>query len=156
MDRALAQDLAWKIMKGDNVLATDFVARGWTFSWDRSKTIFGRCFHHRRMITLSWHLTKLNTEEQVKDTVLHEIAHAICGQGHGHDMTWKLVAQQLGATPKRCSKELPKDVDYKYIAKCQHCGKVYRRNRIKRDRSYSCGNCSPTFDPKFQLVYHLS
>lgn len=39
--------------------------------------------------------------ESIKDTVLHEIAHAIAGGTHYHDSYWKACCQKLGAEPSR-------------------------------------------------------
>ncbi len=38
--------------------------------------------------------------EQVRDTVLHEIAHAIAGPEAGHGPLWKATARRIGATPR--------------------------------------------------------
>lgn len=39
--------------------------------------------------------------ECIKDTVLHEIAHAIAGGQHHHDNYWKACCQKIGAKPSR-------------------------------------------------------
>ena len=50
---------------------------GWTVGLDRAKTRAGACHYSRRLITLSAPLTRLHTEDDVRDTILHEIAHAL-------------------------------------------------------------------------------
>ena len=40
------------------------------------------------------------SEEQIRDTVLHEIAHAIAGREAGHGLLWKVTARRIGATPR--------------------------------------------------------
>ena len=40
------------------------------------------------------------SEEQIRDTVLHEIAHAIAGHEAGHGPLWKATARRIGATPR--------------------------------------------------------
>ena len=40
------------------------------------------------------------SEEQLLDTVLHEIAHAIAGHEAGHGLLWKATARRIGATPR--------------------------------------------------------
>ena len=42
-----------------------------------------------------------NGPEEVRDTILHEVAHALVGPGHGHDTVWKATAAQVGARPQR-------------------------------------------------------
>ena len=39
-------------------------------------------------------------EEEIRDTVLHEIAHAIAGPEAGHGPLWKATARRIGATPR--------------------------------------------------------
>ena len=43
------------------------------------------------------------TWSDIRDTLLHEIAHAIVGPGHGHDALWQTAARRIGCTAKRCS-----------------------------------------------------
>ena len=44
----------------------------------------------------------LDRIESIRRTVLHEIAHAIVGGGHGHDRVWACCCRELGIEPKRC------------------------------------------------------
>lgn len=73
----------------------------------------------------------INTLEETKDTVLHEIAHDLTGPGHGHDGFWKQKCLLVGAGPERCysSKNKGGNVNtlegkYKLIHKTT--GKVYQ------------------------------
>lgn len=43
--------------------------------------------------------------DQVTDTILHEIAHALAGPAARHGPAWKSIARRLGATPKSCAPE---------------------------------------------------
>lgn len=92
-----ARAMALQLMEQHGLLA-----QGWSFGWNRAKTYCGMCFYSQRRIVLSVHFASRNAEEVVRDTVLHEIAHAIVGPGHGHDRHWKLTAIMLGAKPRRC------------------------------------------------------
>ena len=38
--------------------------------------------------------------DEVRDTILHEIAHALVGPGHGHDAVWKAKCVEVGAKPE--------------------------------------------------------
>ena len=42
-------------------------------------------------------------EEDIKNTILHEIAHAIAGGHNHHNEIWKRCACKLGARPERFS-----------------------------------------------------
>lgn len=75
---------------------------GWTFAFDRARVRAGACHHHDRRITLSPHLTRAHDEAQVRETLLHEIAHALVGPRHGHDGVWRARALAIGSTGRRC------------------------------------------------------
>jgi predicted SprT family Zn-dependent metalloprotease len=76
--------------------------RGWRFKWLRAKHTFGVCDYSDRFICISQPLSQINDEEAVTQTILHEIAHALVGPGHGHDKVWKEKCRQIGAKPRRC------------------------------------------------------
>jgi hypothetical protein len=76
----------------------------WRFQWDRARRRFGSCSTTRKRITLSIYLTKLNDEAEVRDTILHEIAHALT-PGDGHGRAWKAACARIGAKPDRCYRE---------------------------------------------------
>src|SRR5262249_2472181 len=61
----------------------------WTFRFNRRKTEMGLCFYGPQRIELSLHFATRNSEEAIRQTLLHEIAHALAGPGHGHDAVWK-------------------------------------------------------------------
>lgn len=74
----------------------------WTFAWDDRRRRFGSCTWAKRTITLSRPLTEMNPVHQVRETILHEIAHALAGQDAGHGPAWRRVARQIGSTGERC------------------------------------------------------
>ncbi|HEX6056605.1 MAG TPA: SprT-like domain-containing protein, partial [Intrasporangium sp.] len=75
----------------------------WVLNLDRARTRAGACRPARREISLSAHLTRLHPEDEVRDTILHEIAHALVGPGHGHDAVWRAKALAIGCSGQRCS-----------------------------------------------------
>lgn len=74
----------------------------WRIRWTRSKREFGRCDWYRQTLHLSMPLTEANDEMEVKDTILHEIAHALTPHDRGHGWEWKKKCIEIGAKPKRC------------------------------------------------------
>lgn len=76
----------------------------WRFTFDRARRRFGMCSVDRRLITLSAYLTGLNGEAEVRDTILHEIAHALT-PGNGHGQAWKDACTRIGAKPERTFRE---------------------------------------------------
>lgn len=81
---------------------------GWRFKWNNRKQAYGVCSYRTRTIQLSKFLTALQDYDDVKDTVLHELAHALAGGRAGHGPVWKAWCLKLGANPQRCT-EMPEE-----------------------------------------------
>lgn len=114
----------------------------WVFEFDRAKCRAGACKHRRQTITLSQYYVFCNTDEDIKDTILHEIAHALAGPGHGHDNHWKAICIRIGAKPIRCYGNhvvMPKG---QWVAVCNSCKKEFHYHRKPKCR-YWCIQCGP-------------
>lgn len=95
----------------------------WHFAFDTARRQFGCCHYGSKKITLSRALVEINNEQQVRDTILHEIAHALCPTKAHHGPIWKAMARAVGAKPERCY--TTKDVatlTYKWRWICAGCG----------------------------------
>jgi predicted SprT family Zn-dependent metalloprotease len=114
---------------------------GWQLVLDRAKQRAGVCRYDRRTIGLSGPLMRLYDEEQVRETVLHEIAHALVGPGAGHGPQWWAMAQRLGSTGERCISAEAPWVAGAWVGTCQagHAVAMHRRPRRVR----SCTVCHP-------------
>lgn len=55
------------------------------------------------LISLSSYWTEAMSEDEVTDTILHEIAHALVGPSAGHGPVWKQAARRVGAKANRCA-----------------------------------------------------
>ena len=75
---------------------------GWRFGFDLAPARGGICRYAAKQITLSVSYCLKASKQEVMDVLLHEIAHAIVGPGHGHDATWKAAARRIGCTAERC------------------------------------------------------
>ncbi|MGB7817670.1 MAG: SprT-like domain-containing protein [Ornithinibacter sp.] len=118
---------------------------GWTVVADRAKTRAGVCRFSKRQIGLSAPLTTLHSEEEVLDTILHEIAHALVGPQHGHDAVWRAKARELGSSGQRCVPADAPRVPGDWVGRCP-AGHEKHRHRAPT-RVMSCGTCSRRFDP---------
>lgn len=87
-------------------LMNRYALEGWSFGFDNAKNRCGYCQHGRKRITLSRHFVQMNDESDVRDTILHEIAHALVGPGHGHGRVWQRQAMMIGAKPERCATDV--------------------------------------------------
>ena len=136
-------------------LATALMAQhsldGWTLVFDSARTRAGVCRPDRRQLGLSRHLTALHGEAEVTETVLHEIAHALVGPGHGHDAVWRATARRIGSSGRRCLPDDAPRVEGSWVGECPagHRRTAHRRPRRVR----SCAECSPVFDLDAVLVW---
>lgn len=122
----------------------------WEFKWDRATRRFGCCHQNQKSITLSKALTELNSWDEVKDTVLHEIAHALVGKGHGHDNVWKAKCIEIGARPERCYDNSVKRPKKRWKGVCPECGRIVYGCRR---RNISCGKCCKVYNSKYKFVW---
>ena len=138
MDLLEAKELAIETIKKHNLF-------NWSFSFSDSQRSFGRCYYGYRQITLSAPLCFVNTKEKVLDTILHEIAHALC-KGHNHNHIWKSTALSIGCSGEKYWKPDNQGGDTKHFTKylrhCLNCmhtiNKVSKTSRRFYDRCPEC------------------
>ena len=125
----------------------------WNFRFDRAVRRFGCCDYARTTVQLSGPLTLINDQDEIRDAILHEIAHALAGRRAGHGPVWKQVCGRIGAKPRRCYRSANVTCPPgRYVANCKRCGHEYRRHRKLR-RPSSCGKCARKFEPELALEY---
>jgi predicted SprT family Zn-dependent metalloprotease len=113
----------------------------WSFGCNRRKTEMGVCLYDPKRIELSVYFVVLNDDETILDTLLHEIAHALTGPGHGHDGLWKRMCHQVGARPERLSYEA-RMPEGRWQAVCAGCGMLHHKHRRpKRMIGWYCRAC---------------
>lgn len=123
----------------------------WRVVADHAKTRAGACRFRTKTISLSRPLTALHDEELVRDTILHEIAHALVGPTHGHDRVWRATARQIGCTGERLvSADAPR-VEGDWRGQCPAGHEITRHRRPQR--VVSCSQCSPTFSPRHLIAW---
>lgn len=143
MDLREARELAVTLMHEHGL-------SGWRFMFDKAKTRAGQCRFDRREISLSATITPLLSYDEVRETILHEIAHALVGPTHNHDRVWRDQARALGAegnTRLSTQAKLPR----LWTGTCPRGHQVNRHRRPARP--LSCGQCSRTFEPAAMLTW---
>lgn len=78
-------------------------SKGWVFDINDGKRRLGVCFYRTKRIEIASYYALHNSDTEVTDTLMHEIAHALVGPGYGHGAVWRVKARELGATPKACN-----------------------------------------------------
>jgi predicted SprT family Zn-dependent metalloprotease len=127
----------------------------------KTKNALGRCFFRQGRpvkIDLSTYWVNALSAEEIKDTILHEIAHAIAGYAAGHGEKWKSVCRRIGANPNRVA-DLPQTIrvetvknisNYRAVCSNNACSnEVYFQRLTKNWESgrYKCGRCHNEFKP---------
>ena len=117
----------------------------WGLTFDNAKTRAGICRSAARQIGLSRPLTQLHSDAEVRDTILHEIAHALVGAEHHHDALWRAKAREIGCTGQRCVSRGEAQLSGDWKGTCP-AGHTVTRHR-RPTRAMSCSACSRRFDP---------
>jgi predicted SprT family Zn-dependent metalloprotease len=137
MDLASAVELAER-------LVAEHGLTGWQVRLDHARRRAGVCHFGPRTIGLSAPITRITDEDAVRDTILHEIAHALAGPRHGHDAHWRRVARQIGCSGERCVAADAPAVETPWVGVCAAGHQVGRHRRP--ERVMTCSQCSPRFD----------
>tara|TARA_R110000824_G_scaffold342892_2_gene529368 strand:- start:129 stop:605 length:477 start_codon:yes stop_codon:yes gene_type:complete len=123
--------------------------KGWTFAVSRGKNILGSCAYRTKTIKISKYLIQLGTDEEVRETVLHEVGHALAGGKAGHGHLWRLKCRQIGLTnPKQYKADISYDVPHKVTVDCSVHGVIDKRHRrlkkgmLERMFCRDCGRIS--------------
>jgi predicted SprT family Zn-dependent metalloprotease len=113
-------------------LLKEYNLNDWSFKFDNAIRRLGYCLWKKngifvKTISLSKTMTEKRTDDEVINTMLHEIAHAIDYETRGtsaHDDIWREIAIRIGCTGDRLTK-VSKDImneTYKWLAICPEHG----------------------------------
>jgi predicted SprT family Zn-dependent metalloprotease len=136
-------------------LAQDLFQRhglvNYSFGFDRAIRRAGLCNYSQKRITISRHLVEAGDLHVVEQVLLHEIAHALCGQAAGHGKIWKAKATELGYLHQRIDgTPLAKQVA-KYRGLCPGGHEHFRSRRPTR--MLSCKLCAPSFSRRYLISW---
>lgn len=132
MDIKKAENLANKLIAANHLIGKrkiNIKDLGYKFALRNAKTRCGACSYRNKEIILDIPFVQTENEEEIRDTLLHEIAHAISYylygiHGSGHGRFWKYVCREIGARPER-EKSGTKLVEGKYTLANKDSGKIY-------------------------------
>lgn len=117
----------------------EFDLNDWSFGFDLAQNRGGVCKGRSKVITLSVTYCLNAPKEEVLDTVLHEIAHALVGPEHGHNKKWRIMAKWIG-----CKGTVYHEVNHgvdRWHGSCP-CGQTWKRKKLMtKVRNATCPKC---------------
>ncbi|SMH30746.1 SprT-like family protein [Rathayibacter oskolensis] len=123
----------------------------WSFAFDHARTRGGACHWGTRRITVSRHLASRWSDEEVRQTLLHEIAHALAGPSAAHGPQWRRIAARLGYTGTRTHSNPTADELAPWVGSCPSGHLFYRHRRPSRP--LACGRCARRFDSANEIQW---
>ncbi|MDR0847828.1 MAG: SprT-like domain-containing protein [Propionibacteriaceae bacterium] len=129
---------SYTLARGKELVALHLT--GWTFDLDHARTRVGCCHYADKRITISRHLIAYLAEDEVDQTILHEVAHALVGHEVGHSKPWQRMARSLGYTGGRTIEVPEARMGARWRGVCKEGHEVFRHRKPSR-RVY-CGTCA--------------
>jgi len=121
MDKKLFLNYARFLMNKHNL-------QNWEVKINTNKRRLGVCKFGKKRLEFSIYHVENSSFEKVNNTLLHEIAHALVGIGHGHNKTWKQKAVEIGCNGQRCG-QFDIEIKPKHIYQCISCDKKFNYHR---------------------------
>jgi len=114
---------------GDH-LVKEHLSAEWSFGFCNAASYIGFCNYRAKQIRFSKKYLHVSDDE-VLDTLLHEIAHALT-PGAKHGVEWRNVARSIGVVNIASVAKNVKRVEGKWDICCSECGSVVIRGRHRR------------------------
>lgn len=123
---------------------------GWTVVYNNTVNTCGTCNYHYKVITISKKHCQVATDEEVFDTICHEVAHAVVGYDDNHSEIWFNECIKLGGTGNITSNQT---IPYRYKGVCGKCSAVYKRHTAPQNKRVSCSKCDSDFNEKYIIEF---
>jgi hypothetical protein len=135
----------------DELIAAHLPGRGWRFGLDNARRRAGACDYARRRITVSRHLVAGSPIDEVRQVLLHEIAHALAGSRAAHGPVWRRTARGIGYTGSRLHEKPIAEGLAPWVGRCP-AGHEHHRFR-RPSAPLSCGICARRFSSAALIVW---
>lgn len=135
--------LEWLYVLAEDLLKQhNLWEQGWRFEVSNEKNSLGRCNYRKKQISYSQYYLHVPHEEIV-DTILHEIAHALTPNDKAHGWKWREKCREIGARPQRCApRGTESSAQYNYLIKCENgCWEAGRHRLRKSLFKAHCARC---------------
>lgn len=144
-----------KLQQMSEDLVYKHLSKEWKVTLSKKMTsCAGFCCYWKKEIKISIPISTYHSEEEVTDTILHEVTHALVGPSHNHDKVWKAKAIEIGSSGRRTYGQQPRELQrrskHTYYYKCPHCGKISVKHRRLKEGT-SCGKCDKRWNPDYIL-----
>lgn len=134
------------------------IADGWKFEINGRKGSCGLTNYTQKTISYSKYFIGRDSD-YVRNTILHEIAHALVGPGKGHNWEWKHTFREIGGQfISRTAPDSPEfEGKWNYEIICPECGANTTRHRLKVDpKRFTCRPCRLRTGERTQMnVYQI-
>ncbi len=118
-------------------LMAEYGLQDWRLKLDHARRRAGCCDYTNQTISLSRHYAREADLSHIRDTILHEIAHALVGPKHGHDAVWRMKAREIGCTATRCH-----TLEFASAPWVMYCPQgCFETPRHRRRRHMVCARC---------------
>jgi predicted SprT family Zn-dependent metalloprotease len=126
----------------------------WKIAWSRAKKTHGLCNYATRTLTFSAVAFAHIDEAEVRNTILHEIAHVFAGGLAGHGPSWQRIHRSIGGTGEQyVSKTASKAIPTAWVGKCRNGHESNGQHRAPL-RVKFCAKCSPRWKPENVFVWY--
>lgn len=130
----------------------------WSISFERSLVRAGTCRYLQKSICFNVLFLKSVSVSEIRNTVFHEVAHALAGPTAGHEEKWASICEQLGGNARVVTtipEVLASSENYDWIGVCPNCN--YTHGSVSVPTSvWVCVSCSSTVPEKERIFrwYH--
>lgn len=126
----------------------EFKLEGWILKKDHAKTRLGQTNYTRKHISISTYFLRGKScdHKAIRNTVLHEIAHALVGSTAGHGKVWKDMAIRIG-----CDGEIYQKMDVPPANFLMYCSnKCFKKDYYRKPKNEGkiCGKCKTSLKVK--------
>ena len=125
-----ASELAVRLIKTHRL-------KHWEFKFDHSTRRAGCCNYRDKLISISFELARNASDENIRDTILHEIAHALVGKKHNHDPVWEAKAKEIGCSGERTHRLIFSPP--RYHVSCEN--RCWKQTAERRNPRLVCRTC---------------
>jgi predicted SprT family Zn-dependent metalloprotease len=139
------------IAEAEDLIGVHLDTDKWSFAFDSAKKRLGECKWETNEISLSRYFVDLHSLDEIRQVLLHEVAHALSGPNAGHNKKWKDTATRIGYRHEKISGEEIGNATAKFVGTCPNGHKAFRHRKPKSE--LSCSRCARRFDRRFLITW---